>query len=115
MSIPGSRRVAVGWDVNADRHRALSRAFGAPVELRPTTLASAGLTDGVADVLLGSTIEHFADPKLELAHGDPKELHGFPEFTTERVMAGLAGYLVGQPYPALAQCLIARRATSAMM
>jgi hypothetical protein len=49
------------------------------------------------------------DAKLELVQGNPKELHGYPEFTPERVLAGLAGYLVGQPYPALAQCLIARR------
>jgi hypothetical protein len=153
----------VGWDVNADRHRALSRTFGAPVELRPATLAAAGLADGVADILLAiSTIEHFApadlaefaahaariikpdgvviltidlfldlapfssverhqygtnvdvrrlltDAKLELVQGNPKELHGYPEFTPEHVLAGLAGYLVGQPYPALAQCLMARR------
>lgn len=160
---PGLAARGVGWDVNADRHRALSRAFSAPVQLIPATLAEAGLADGTADVLLAiSTIEHFApadlaefaahaariikpdgvviltvdlfldlapfsrvehhqygtnvdvhrllsDAKLELVQGNPKELHGFPEFTPERVMAGLAGYLVGQPYPALAQCLIARR------
>ncbi|HXB25290.1 MAG TPA: methyltransferase domain-containing protein [Gemmatimonadaceae bacterium] len=160
---PGLEARGVGWEVNADRHRALSRTFGAPVELIPKTLAAAGLADGVADVLLAvSTIEHFApadlaefaahaariirpdgiviltidlfldlspfsdvehhqygtnvdirrllaDAKLELVQGNPKELHGYPEFTPERVLAGLAGYLVGQPYPALAQCLIARR------
>jgi hypothetical protein len=131
---PGLEARGVGWDVNADRHRALSRTFAAPVELIPKTLAAAGLADGVADVLLAvSTIDLFldlspfsaveqhqygtnvdirrllADARLELVHGNPKELHGYPEFTPERVMAGLAGYLVGQPYPALAQCLIARR------
>ncbi|HZS59686.1 MAG TPA: class I SAM-dependent methyltransferase [Gemmatimonadaceae bacterium] len=160
---PGLNARGVGWDVSADRHRELSRAFGAPVELRPTTLATADLPNDSADVLLAiSTLEHFADAdlaefaahaariikpdgivvltidlfldlapfsdierhqygtnvdvyrllrdaKLELAHGNPKELHGYPEFTAERVMAGLAEYLVGQPYPALAQCLIARR------
>ena len=164
---PGLAARGVGWDVNADRHRALSRAFGTQVELIPRTLAEAGLGDGTANVLLAvSTIEHFApadlaefaahaariikpdgvviltidlfldlapfsaverhqygtnvdvrrllaDAKLELVQGNPKELHGYPEFTTERVLAGLAQYLVGQPYPALAQCLIARR--SAMM
>lgn len=160
---PGLSARGVGWDVNADRHRALSRTFGAAVELVPRTLAEANLQDGIADVLLCiSTIEHFAPPdlaefaahaarivkpdgvviltidlfldlapfssverhqygtnvdvrrllsdaKLELVQGNPKELHGYPEFTSERVLAGLAGYLVGQPYPALAQCLIARR------
>jgi hypothetical protein len=160
---PGLEARGVGWEVNADRHRALSRTFGAPVELIPKTLAAAGLADGVADVLLAvSTIEHFApadlvefaahaariikpdgvviltidlfldlapfsaverhqygtnvdvrrlltDAKLELVQGNPKELHGYPEFAPEHVLAGLAGYLVGQPYPALAQCLIARR------
>jgi hypothetical protein len=160
---PGLAARGVGWDVSADRHRALCRTFHAPVELIPATLAAAGLADGVADVLLAvSTIEHFApedlaefathaarivrpdglviltidlfldlapfssverhqygtnvdvhqllaDAKLELVRGNPKELHGYPEFTPEQVMAGLAGYLVGQPYPALAQCLIARR------
>ena len=160
---PGLQARGVGWDVNADRHRALSRAFSAPVELIPRTLAEAGLPDGLADVLLAvSTIEHFAPPdlaefamhaariikpdgvviltidlfldlapfssvehhqygtnvdvhrllgdaKLELVQGNPNELHGYPEFIPERVLAGLAGYLVGQPYPALAQCLIARR------
>jgi len=160
---PGLEARGVGWDVNADRHRSLSRTFGAPVELLPATLAAAGLADGVADILLAiSTIEHFApadlaefaahaariikpdgvviltidlfldlapfssverhqygtnvdicrlltDAKLELVQGNPKELRGYPEFTPEHVLAGLAGYLVGQPYPALAQCLIARR------
>lgn len=160
---PGLNARGVGWDVNADRHRELSRAFGAPVELRPKTLAQADLENDSADVLLAiSTIEHFAPPdlaefaahaarvikpdgvviltidlfldlapfssvehhqygtnvdvrrllsdaNLELVQGNPKELHGFPEFTPDHVMAGLAGYLVGQPYPALAQCLIARQ------
>jgi hypothetical protein len=165
---PGLNARGVGWDVSTDRHRALSRTLGAPVELRPMTLAAADLPSDSADVLLAiSTLEHFApadlaefaahaariikpdgivvltidlflnlapfssvahheygtnvdvknllaDAKLELVQGNPKELHGYPEFTTDRVMAGLADYLVGQPYPALAQCLIARRALPMM-
>src|SRR5579872_1790599 len=55
---PGLDARGVGWDVNAARHRALSRAFGGPVELLPKTLAQAGLGDGIADVLMAiSTIE----------------------------------------------------------
>lgn len=46
---------------------------------------------------------------LEIVHGNRGELHGYSEFRPETVMAGLSSYLIGQPYPALAQCLIARR------
>jgi hypothetical protein len=49
------------------------------------------------------------DAGLELVQGNRSELHGYPEFTPELVLSRLATYLVGQPYPALAQCLIARR------
>ncbi len=160
---PGLEARGVGWDVNAERHRALSRTFDAPVELVPKTLAAAGLADASADALLAiSTIEHFApadlaefaahaarvirpdgvviltidlfldlapfsnverhqygtnvdvrklldESGLEIAHGNPSELYGYSEFRPERVMAGLSSYLIGRPYPALAQCLIARR------
>jgi Methyltransferase domain len=160
---PGLSARGLGWDVDAERHRALSREFGASVELKPATLAEAGVQDGTTDVLLAiSTIEHFApadvaefathaariltsdgiavltidlfldlfpfsgvqrhlygtnvdvcrlldDAGLELVHGNRSELHGYPEFAPERVLSRLATYLVGQPYPALAQCLIARR------
>src|SRR5579862_5521991 len=62
---PGLEARGVGWDVNAERHRALSRTFDAPVELVPKTLAAAGLADASADALLAiSTIEHFAPADL---------------------------------------------------
>jgi 2-polyprenyl-3-methyl-5-hydroxy-6-metoxy-1,4-benzoquinol methylase len=160
---PGLEARGVGWDVNAERHRALSRAFNAPVELVPKTLAEGELADDSADVLMAiSTIEHFApadlgefathaarvirpdgiviltidlfldlapfshvqhhqygtnvdvrklldEAGLEIVHGERRELYGYPEFAPERVMAGLSSYLIGRPYPALAQCLVARR------
>jgi hypothetical protein len=160
---PGLASRGVGWDVNAERHRALSRAFDAPVELISKTLAEAAVPDGTADVMLAiSTLEHFAPADLdefaahaarilskdgvailtidlfldlnpfsnverhdygtnidvcrlieqaglEVVQGNRSELRGYPEFTPEHVMAQLATYLVGQPYPALAQCLVARR------
>jgi SAM-dependent methyltransferase len=158
---PGLNARGIGWEVSAERHRALSRAFGAAVTLVPTTLASAGIRDHSVDVLLSvSTIEHFAPPDLAefcdhaarvlrpdgvailsidlfldlapfcaatqhqygtnvdvrqlladaglvLREGEPAELYGFPEFSTDRVLQQLSGYLVGQSYPALAQCLVA--------
>jgi Methyltransferase domain len=160
---PGLNARGVGWDVTPERHQALSRAFGAPVELQPVTLAAANVSDATADVLLAiSTLEHFApadlaefaahaarivrpdgivvltvdlfldlepfspiqshqygtnvdvcrllaDAGLELVAGERSELNGYPEFTPEHVMAGLSSYLIGEPYPALAQCLVARR------
>jgi methyltransferase family protein len=160
---PGLAARGVGWDVNAERHRALSRTFDAPVELIPATLATAGIPDASADVLLAiSTIEHFAqsdlnefaghaarilrsdgiavltidlfldlapfsavtshgygtnvdvhrllnDAGLVLQRGDRAQLYGFPEFSAQGVLGALSQYLVGQPYPALAQCVVARR------
>jgi SAM-dependent methyltransferase len=62
---PGLEARGTGWEVSAERHRALSRTFGAPVKLVPTTLAQARLPDHSADVLLSvSTIEHFATEDL---------------------------------------------------
>jgi 2-polyprenyl-3-methyl-5-hydroxy-6-metoxy-1,4-benzoquinol methylase len=48
-----------------------------------------------------------SDAGLTLRDGVPAEIHGFPEFSAGGVMANLRNYLVGQPYPALAQCLVA--------
>jgi SAM-dependent methyltransferase len=158
---PGLNARGIGWEVSAERHRALSRAFGADVTLVSTTLPGAGIRDHSVDVLLSvSTIEHFAPPDLAefcahaarilrpdgvailsidlfldlapfcaatqhrygtnvnvrrllddaglvLREGEPAELYGFPEFSTDRVLQQLSGYLVGQGYPALAQCLVA--------
>ena len=63
---PGLDARGTGWEVNAERHRALSKRFGAPVTLVPTTLAAAALPDRSVDVLLSvSTIEHFAPDDLD--------------------------------------------------
>lgn len=45
----------------------------------------------------------------ELIHGQPAELLGFPGFDAERVQSNLSAYQIGEGYPALAQCLVARR------
>jgi hypothetical protein len=45
---------------------------------------------------------------LELVKGEPHELFGFPEFDAEQVIAKLGSYMIGT-YPALAQCVVARR------
>jgi SAM-dependent methyltransferase len=63
---PGMAARGKGWALSATQHEHLSRAFRAPVELRPATLAEAGLADASADVLLSvSTIEHFAQEDLD--------------------------------------------------
>jgi 2-polyprenyl-3-methyl-5-hydroxy-6-metoxy-1,4-benzoquinol methylase len=62
---PGLDARGTGWEVSAERHRALSRTFRAPVTLVPKTLAEAALPDRSVDVLLSvSTIEHFAPADL---------------------------------------------------
>jgi 2-polyprenyl-3-methyl-5-hydroxy-6-metoxy-1,4-benzoquinol methylase len=62
---PGLEARGRGWEVSAERHRALSRTFRAPVTLVPRTLADAALGDQSVDVLLSvSTIEHFAPADL---------------------------------------------------
>lgn len=47
------------------------------------------------------------DARLALVEGDPRELYGFPEFDPQRVLEQLPTYLIGAPYPALSQCLVA--------
>ena len=60
---PGLSARGLGWDVDPGSHRALSRAFHAPVRLIPTTLGAAGIEAESVDVVLSvSTIEHFAEP-----------------------------------------------------
>jgi hypothetical protein len=46
---------------------------------------------------------------LELVVGDRRELYGFPEFSADHVLRNLRTYHIGRYYPALAQCLVARR------
>lgn len=50
---------------------------------------------------------------LKLADGDPAELLGFPEFNASRIMANLSTYMIGDSYPALSQCIVARPNDSA--
>jgi len=45
---------------------------------------------------------------FKLEHGDPRELHGFPEFDPKYVLANLSEYMIGS-YPALAQCIVLRK------
>ena len=63
---PGLAARGRGWEVSRATFDRLCEVFEAPVELRPTTLAEAGLEDGSVDILLSiSTIEHFAEADLE--------------------------------------------------
>jgi 2-polyprenyl-3-methyl-5-hydroxy-6-metoxy-1,4-benzoquinol methylase len=45
---------------------------------------------------------------LELSQGTKAELYGFPEFTSEGILASLEDYFVGT-YPALSQCIVLQR------
>jgi len=45
---------------------------------------------------------------LMLGDGNPAELFGFPEFKSAQIMSNLATYLVGEQYPVLSQCVVAR-------
>ena len=45
----------------------------------------------------------------DLVVGDPAELNGFDAFDARRVQANLSDYLIGEGYPAMAQCLVGRR------
>jgi SAM-dependent methyltransferase len=49
------------------------------------------------------------DLDCDLAVGSQAELHGFPEFDPRRVQADLSDYLLGEGYPAMAQCVVGRR------
>jgi SAM-dependent methyltransferase len=63
---PGPSARGLGWELDPARHARLSRAFGAPVELRATTLSDAGLADSSVDVLLAvSVLEHFAPEDID--------------------------------------------------
>lgn len=44
----------------------------------------------------------------ELVDGIPEELYGFQGFDPERIQSSLGDYLVGERYPGLTQCLVAR-------
>lgn len=52
--------------------------------------------------------ELLKEASLELLSGSPGELYGYPEFSTETILANLAGYSVGESYPSLAQCIVAK-------
>jgi SAM-dependent methyltransferase len=45
---------------------------------------------------------------LRLDDGNPAELLGFPEFNPAQIMGNLATYVVGEGYPVLSQCVVAR-------
>jgi SAM-dependent methyltransferase len=63
---PGPSARGLGWELDQARHARLSRAFGAPVELRTTTLSGADLPDSSVDVLLAvSALEHFAPEDID--------------------------------------------------
>ena len=46
---------------------------------------------------------------LELVVGTPAELYGFPGFSANAVLRDLSNYHVGHGYPAMAQCVVARK------
>jgi hypothetical protein len=50
-----------------------------------------------------------SDAGLVVIEGHPKELHGFPEFSSEDILRRLQDFYVGRPVPTLTQCLVARR------
>jgi len=43
-----------------------------------------------------------------LVVGNADELYGYPGFDADRVQSGLSKYLVGEGYPGMTQCLVAR-------
>ena len=45
---------------------------------------------------------------LQLVEGQPRQLHGFPEFDPAEILGRRADFIAGS-YPALAQCLVARK------
>lgn len=45
---------------------------------------------------------------LQLVEGQPRQLHGFPEFDPTEILRRRADFIAGS-YPALAQCLVARK------
>jgi len=46
---------------------------------------------------------------LELVHGDPRELLGFPEFDLDRVVSLIPELLLSQAYPVMTQTLVLQR------
>jgi 2-polyprenyl-3-methyl-5-hydroxy-6-metoxy-1,4-benzoquinol methylase len=57
---PGLNASGVGWEVDPTFHQLLAKTYRAPVQLHPTALDEAGVTDSSLDVVLSvSTIEHF--------------------------------------------------------
>ncbi len=50
-----------------------------------------------------------ADSGLRLVLGERSQLHGFPEFDPDGVLAALPRFVESEQYPHLAQCLVAER------
>lgn len=74
---PGLAARGRGWDLDADVHARLCRAFGAPVALAPATLGEAGLEDHSVDVIVSiSAIEHFAEADLREFAQETRRLLG---------------------------------------
>lgn len=46
---------------------------------------------------------------LEMVHGDPAELHGFPEFDPEKIVRNIGGYNLSLLYPVVSQLLVLRK------
>jgi SAM-dependent methyltransferase len=63
---PGLEARGRGWEVSAAFHHRLQEAFEAPVDLRQSTIAGAGLPDDSVDVLLSvSAIEHLTPEDID--------------------------------------------------
>jgi SAM-dependent methyltransferase len=52
-----------------------------------------------------------AESGLQMIHGRPSELHGYPEFDAARILANRGHYLVGE-YPAMAQTVVLKKPTA---
>ena len=63
---PGLQATGIGWDLDLTMHQRLSQAFRAPVEVIPTTIDQANLSNALADVVLCiSAFEHFSQEDIE--------------------------------------------------
>jgi hypothetical protein len=62
---PGLKAGGLGWEVDLQTHKWLSKRLDAEVEIIPETLARANLPVGCADIVLCiSSLEHFSDDDL---------------------------------------------------
>lgn len=74
----------------------------APFSLRPSNLFGKNID---LKVLLDRA-------SLCLEHGNPAELHGFPNFDARTILGNLPDYLLGTGHPSLTQCIVARLAST---